>query len=102
MIKKKIDFKKIILSFIVLIFLLSFVNQNIVFANTEPTSARAMVVIDGTNNKVLYSNDMNERLPMASTTKIVTAIVAIENCDDLYSKFVISNNAVGIEEQVFI
>ena len=90
--------KYFILAILVSVLML-FLTQNIYFvsASTDDTSARAMVVLDGNNNQVLYSNDMHMRLPMASTTKIATAIIAIENCKDLYEKFVVSDNAIGIE-----
>lgn len=44
-------------------------------------SARSAIVIDGTTGQVLFSQNAEERLPMASTTKIMTAITAIENFD---------------------
>ncbi|MBE5735648.1 MAG: D-alanyl-D-alanine carboxypeptidase [Clostridiales bacterium] len=70
----------------------------VVYARNEIDScARGMVVVDGMTDTVLYSNNADTRLPMASTTKIATAIVAIENCDDLDTDFVVSDRAVGIE-----
>lgn len=59
--------------------------------------AKAMVVLEGNTNTVLYSHNMDTRLAMASTTKIATAIVAIENTVDLDKKIKISDKAVGIE-----
>ena len=59
--------------------------------------AKAMVVLEGNSNNILYSYNCDNRLPMASTTKIATAIVAIENCEDLDKKFVVSDNSIGIE-----
>ncbi len=41
--------------------------------------ARAAVVIDGTTEKILYAKNPNWKLPPASTTKLVTAMVAIDN-----------------------
>lgn len=60
------------------------------------TSAKAMCTMEATTGRVLYSKNENQQLPMASTTKIMTAITAIENCRDLDEKFVISPKAVGI------
>lgn len=57
----------------------------------------AMVAIEGNSGCVLYSYNEHERLAMASTTKIATAIVAIENCTDLDAKFCVSDRAIGIE-----
>lgn len=60
------------------------------------TSAKGCVVIESSTKRKLYAFNENQKLPMASTTKIMTAITAIENCDDLDEKFEISPKAVGI------
>jgi len=64
---------------------------------TISTSAKGMVVLEGNTNTILYENNCHEKLPMASTTKLVTAILAIESCENLDEKFVVSDKAVGIE-----
>lgn len=46
--------------------------------------AKAAVLMDGETGRVLYGKNQNEILPMASTTKILTCILALENgnlCD---------------------
>ena len=86
--------------FIIVIFaiMLHVFDNNMVYAdNNTYTTAKSMVVYEGKYNKVLYEKNCHDRLAMASTTKIATAIVAIENCEDLDAKFVVSDNAVGIE-----
>ncbi len=60
------------------------------------SSAKAMCTMEAGSGRVLYSKNQNAQLPMASTTKIMTAITAIENCADLDEKFVISPKSVGI------
>lgn len=62
----------------------------------EYTSAKAMCVMESSSKRVLYFKNFEQKLPMASTTKIMTAITAIENCDDLDKTFEISPKAVGI------
>lgn len=42
-------------------------------------SARSAILIEAETGKVLYAENAHERLPMASTTKIMTALVALEN-----------------------
>lgn len=42
-------------------------------------SARAAVLIDGKSGKVLFEKNKDERLPMASTTKIITGLLACES-----------------------
>lgn len=70
--------------------------DNNICVEASNTSARAMCVMEKTSKRVLYSKNENTKLPMASTTKIMTAITAIENCDDLDKTFEISPKAVGI------
>lgn len=67
--------------------------------DTEETNtyAKAMAVIERDSGRLLYQKKSNEKLPMASTTKIMTALVAIKNCKDLDEKFKVDNRAVGIE-----
>lgn len=60
------------------------------------TSAKAMCVMESSTGRVLYSKNAKQKLAMASTTKIMTAITAIENCSNIDEKFVISPKAVGI------
>ena len=59
-------------------------------------SAKSAILIDADDRCVLYFKNASERLPMASTTKIVTALVASEllDAEKLIS---IPHEAVGIE-----
>lgn len=45
----------------------------------QDTSARAAVIMDVNSGRILYSKNMDEKLAMASTTKIMTTLVAIES-----------------------
>lgn len=62
----------------------------------QETSARAAVVMDVSSNRVLYLKNMNEKLAMASTTKIMTLIVAIES-GKLDEKVKVSKRASHME-----
>ncbi|HOH89603.1 MAG TPA: serine hydrolase, partial [Bacillota bacterium] len=62
----------------------------------QETSARAAVVMDVNSNRILYSKNMDEKLAMASTTKIMTALVAIES-GRLDEKVTISKRASYME-----
>jgi len=59
-------------------------------------SAKAAIVVENSSGKVLFAKNADERLPMASTTKIMTAICTIENTrtDSLIT---VADEAVGIE-----
>ena len=65
------------------------------------TSARAMCTIEANSGRVLYQKNADAQIPMASTTKIVTAITAIELANqqglDLDAKITIDDRAIGIE-----
>jgi len=56
-------------------------------------SAEGAVLIDSKTGKILYGKNENEKLYPASTTKIITAIIAIENCK-LTDKITASYDAV--------
>lgn len=56
--------------------------------------SEAAVLIEATTGKVLYEKNMNERKYPASTTKILTAIIALEKCD-LDEVATASSNAVN-------
>src|SRR5690242_3195542 len=49
-------------------------------------TAESVLMYDLTENKILYEKDPNTRHPMASLTKIMTAIIALDNQkpDDKY------------------
>lgn len=59
-------------------------------------SAKSAILIDALTGNVLYEKNANAALPMASTTKIMTAIVVIENCS-LDTSVIIPKEATGIE-----
>lgn len=44
-------------------------------------NSRAAVVIDRNSNTILYGKNENSQRKMASTTKIMTCLLVIENCD---------------------
>lgn len=60
------------------------------------TSAESAVLIDSKTGRILYSYNHDLKRPMASTTKIMTALLAIEY-GDLDSIVKIKESAVGIE-----
>ena len=64
--------------------------------STDYSSAKAMCVMESSSKRVLKSKNMSAKLAMASTTKIMTAITALENCPDLDQVFEISPKAVGV------
>ena len=61
------------------------------------TSAKACVVVEQSTGRVLFAKNANEQLPMASTTKIVTALTVLQNCQNLHQIVEIPAQAVGVE-----
>ena len=59
--------------------------------------SKAECVMEVDSRRVLYEERGDIRLPMASTTKILTCITVLNLCDDLDKEFEIPIEAVGIE-----
>ena len=59
-------------------------------------SARSAALLDADSGRLLYEKDARRRMPIASVTKIMTAIVAIEH-GNLSEKVTVSSRAEGVE-----
>ena len=59
------------------------------------TSARAACILEMETGRVLFESNMHERLPMASTTKVMTALLALER-GDMQADVTCSENAFGV------
>lgn len=78
------------------------INSEILASSTIPEgnikapdiNSRACIVIDRNTNVVLYGKNENQKRKMASTTKIMTATIIIENCN-LNEIVEISKKAAG-------
>ncbi len=68
--------KKIIAIAITLLFCLT-----IIIADTPEIHSKAAILINADSGQVLYSQNENQALPIASTTKILTALIILENAD---------------------
>jgi len=58
---------------------------------------QSMVLIEASTGRILSSNNENARLPMASLTKIMTALVVIKSVESLEEKVVIDDRSAGTE-----
>lgn len=61
-------------------------------SNLPDTNSKHIIAIDRESKRILYEKDAFSKTPMASTTKILTAILAIEKCN-LDEEVSISSNA---------
>ena len=59
-------------------------------------SAKAAVVYNGATGEVIYEKSADERLPMASTTKIMSALIVLEQ-NGLDDRFIVDSEAVKTE-----
>lgn len=81
--------KKIIYLFILLL-------PNIAFALTAPNlNSSKAILYDLTDQKILYQLNPTEKSDIASLTKIMTTITAIENIDNLDEKIKITNEMLN-------
>ncbi len=67
-----------------------------VYATVPGVSATSAVLMEAESGRVLMDVDSHRRMPMASTTKIMTALVALAHSDP-EDEVIISEKAVGIE-----
>ncbi|MEG1621581.1 MAG: D-alanyl-D-alanine carboxypeptidase family protein [Oscillospiraceae bacterium] len=61
-----------------------------------PVEALSAIVIEAKSGRILYAKDVNQKLPMASTTKILTTIIALEQ-PNKEEKFVIDQSLIAAE-----
>lgn len=91
--------KRIIaLLIVIFIFLCQFTQIEAMQIEAMPDiSAQAYIVIDAQSGRILKSHNADIKLPIASTTKIMTAILAIETIKNLNQKIGVPPECSGIE-----
>lgn len=90
--------KKLFLCFFTTLLLFSvlpFASSNAV-AEGLSVSAKAAVLIEADTGRVLFAKNKDMQLPMASTTKILTALITLES-DNLDELFVVDEKAIQVE-----
>lgn len=86
--------KKITFSIVIIVILLFPLN---VLAITYPDiNSKKAIVYDMTDDKILYEKDIDSVSSIASLTKIMTTIVAIENIDDLGKTITITDEMLSL------
>ncbi|HXV84051.1 MAG TPA: D-alanyl-D-alanine carboxypeptidase [Candidatus Binatia bacterium] len=66
------------------------------FSPDTDLTARAAVLMDASTGKILYQKEPDLRLPPASTTKVVTAILALESGRKLTDSMTVSKAATRV------
>src|SRR6056297_1945144 len=81
-----------VLYLVILTLILIIFSANFVFAQVPDVSARTAVVMDVITEQILYDKHMHIKMPPASTTKVLTTIIAIEE-SNLNEVVIVSRNA---------
>lgn len=102
--KQKNIFLKTISIILLTVFLLIQLSlQNISFANNENKeknpilNSRRYIIFDRLSKRALYGKDIDKETAMASTTKIMTAIIVLENCNNLKEEFTIPEKVSHVQ-----
>ena len=66
-------------------------------AEVPAVSAASALLMDGESGRILFSHNANEPRAIASITKLMTALVAVECLEDLSQTVTIRPNWTGIE-----
>ena len=86
--------KRIIIMYLMLIFIIIPIKISMAITDGE-LNAKNAILFDRKCKRVLYEKNAYEKVPNASTTKILTSIVVVENCD-INEIAEIGQNAVNV------
>lgn len=89
--------KRIALLIIVAVTLSALIPRHKAYAAEKPSvSAAGAVLISADTGEILYSVNCDKKLPMASTTKIMTTLLCLES-GNLYEEFIVDSEAIKVE-----
>lgn len=88
--------KKFIIKVIVAALVVLNILPSVCFAQTPEITSKNAILMDMSNSMVMYEKGGSEKIQPAGFTKIVTALVVLENCEDLST--VISSPRETIEK----
>ena len=88
--------KSSILWLILVVIMLCIIRPESKILSTEAATNSSEVLIEQSTRRQLFGRDEDVKLPMASTTKILTCLVIIESCD-LSDIVVVPRCAEGVE-----
>lgn len=77
--------------------------ESVSFANNESKektpilNSRRYIIYDRLSKRALYGKDIDKETAMASTTKIMTAIIVLENCNNLKEEFTIPEKVSHVQ-----
>lgn len=81
----------------ILVIISGFINPiNATAAEIPETSAKGCVLTEAVTGNIIYENNAYEKLPMASTTKIMSVLLCLES-GNLDEEFTVDSNAIKTE-----
>ena len=89
-----VTFLKRIISFMCAVLLFAAASGS---AEAVSTGASSAILMDADSGRILYEQNIHDRRPIASITKLMTALVAVERTEDLEKSVVIQPEWTGIE-----
>ncbi len=82
---------------LILSVLLIFAAPNVYAEEIPDLGAEAYIVIDASSGRIIGEKNANKKLPMASTTKIMTSILSIDEIENLNASIEIPEYCTNIE-----
>lgn len=90
--------KQKIFKIFIITLLLNIIYMGCTFAQVVPQIwAESYIAIDANSGRIIGSKNANQKLPMASTTKIMTSILAIDKIENLDKEVEIPESCTNIE-----
>ncbi len=86
----------VIAAVLIIVGVLPFRSLYVCCAEEPEISAKAAVLISADTGEIIYERSSSKKLPMASTTKIMTTLLCLES-GDLYEEFVVDSEAIKVE-----
>ncbi len=90
-------FKKLLIISLIFTIFMTHINLNCNIKIASATSSASEIVIERNSLKILHEYNSEKISSIASLTKIITCITAIENCKNLNEKILITDKMCGIE-----
>ncbi len=88
--------KKFVVSICAVILVCGNTAMDVKAIDKPEVSAKSAVLISADTGEIVYSVNCDEKLPMASTTKIMTTLLCLES-GNLYEEFEVDGNAIMVE-----
>ena len=87
---------RILSAFLSVLFVIPFLSTDVCADDLREIRAKSAIVIDADSGEVLFGRNEKQKLPMASTTKIMTALISLEQ-ESVDDEFTVDSEAIKVE-----